>query len=140
LELARSLGVSDRVHLLGSRSEAQKAACLHVCELLAMPSRDIPSEPPEGFGIVYLEANLCGKPVIAARTGGVADAVEDGVNGLLVEPDRPDQVAEAAARLLSNPAEAAALGERGRRRACERFSWTAIAPQFRRAVTELTGA
>jgi len=135
--LADQLGVADRVHFLGSMSDAHKAACLQLCDVFVMPSRDIPSEPPEGFGIVYLEANLCGKPVIAARTGGVEDAVENGLNGLLVEPDRPDQVAEAATRLLANPEDAGRMGERGRQRALTHFTWEAIAPQFVTAVQSL---
>jgi phosphatidyl-myo-inositol dimannoside synthase len=135
--LAQRLGVADRVHFLGSVPDAQKTAWLWLCDVFAMPSRDIPSEPPEGFGIVYLEANLCGKPVIGARSGGVEDAVEEGVNGLLVEPDRPDQLAEAARRLLEDPDEARRLGEQGRKRVLERFTWQAVAPQFAEAVESL---
>ena len=137
VELGRQLGVEPRVHFLGGVSEQQKAACLHLCDLFVMPSRDLPSEPPEGFGIVYLEANVCGKPVIAARTGGVEDAVEDGVNGVLVEPDRPDQVADAAVRMLADPGLAAGLGSRGRQRALEQFTWNVVAPQFTEAVRDL---
>ena len=137
-DLADRLGVADRVHLLGSMPDAHKAACLELCEVFVMASRDIPSEPPEGFGIVYLEANLCGKPVIAARTGGVEDAVEHGLNGLLAEPDRPDQVAAAAIRLLANPQDARQMGERGRQRVLDRFTWEAIAPQFVASVQSLT--
>jgi phosphatidylinositol alpha-1,6-mannosyltransferase len=135
--LAGSLGVTDRVRFLGALSDEDKAAAVHLCDVLVMPSRDIPSEPPEGFGIVYLEANLCGKPVIGADTGGVSDAVEDGVNGLLVQPDRPNEVAEAAARLLRSPEFARRLGEQGKRRAVERFAWSVIAPQFAEAVRRI---
>jgi phosphatidylinositol alpha-1,6-mannosyltransferase len=140
LALARAEGVPDRVRLLGSVADADKIACLHLCDVMAMPSRDLPSEPPEGFGIAYLEANLCGKPVIAANSGGVSEAVEDGLNGLLIEPDSPAQVAAAAIRLLGDPALAGSLGEAGRRRAIERFAWPVIAPRFAQAVAELTQA
>jgi len=137
VELSRRLGVAPRVHFVGEVSEQQKAACLHLCDVFVMPSRDLPSEPPEGFGIVYLEANVCGKPVIAARTGGVEDAVEEGVNGILVEPEKPDQVAEAAAHLLTHADAAQALGTQGRQRVLERFTWGVIAPQFVEAVASL---
>lgn len=137
VELSWRMGVEGRVHFLGAASDEQKAACLHLCDVFVMPSRDIPAEPPEGFGIVYLEANACGKPVIAARTGGVEDAVEDGVNGLLVEPDSPDQVAEAALRLLTQPADAQAIGSRGRARVLQRFVWEVVAPQFVQAIRSL---
>jgi phosphatidylinositol alpha-1,6-mannosyltransferase len=137
-ELSRRLGVESRVHFVGAVSDEQKAACLHLCDVFVMPSRDIPTEPPEGFGIVYLEANVCGKPVIAARTGGVEDAVEDGVNGLLVEPDSPSQVAEAVERLLRDPDTARSIGARGRARVLERFTWDAVGPRFVGAIRSLT--
>jgi len=134
---AQDLGVGERVRMLGSASDADKVAALHLCSVFAMPSRDLPTEPPEGFGIVYQEANLCGKPVIGANTGGVAEAIEDGVSGLLIEPDAPEQFADAAIALLSDPALAASLGEAGGRRAAERFAWRAIAPSYAAAVAEL---
>jgi phosphatidylinositol alpha-1,6-mannosyltransferase len=139
IALAEDLGVHDRVRMLGSVSDEDKAAAFHLCDVFTMPSRDIASEPPEGFGIVYLEANLCGKPVIGANTGGVSDAIEDGVSGLLVEPDAPGQLAEAASRLLREPAYARSLGEAGRRRAAERFSWPVTASKYAAAIRELIG-
>jgi phosphatidylinositol alpha-1,6-mannosyltransferase len=140
LALAQTGGVADRVRLLGSVSDADKIACLHLCDVLAMPSRDLPSEPPEGFGIAYLEANLCGKPCIAADSGGVSEAVEDGLNGLLIDPDSPAQLAEAALRLLGDATLAESMGEAGRRRAVEHFAWPVIAPRFAQAVAGVTQA
>jgi len=137
IALAQARGVRERVRMLGSVSDEDKAAALHLCDVFTMPSRDIASEPPEGFGIVYLEANLCGKPVIGANTGGVAEAIEDGVSGLLVAPDAPDQLAAAATRLLSDLTRAKSLGESGRRRAVDCFSWRVIASAYATAVREL---
>jgi phosphatidylinositol alpha-1,6-mannosyltransferase len=136
-DLSRELGVESRVHFVGAINDRQKAACFHLCDVFAMPSRDIPSEPPEGFGIVYLEANACGKPVIAARTGGVEDAVEHEGSGLLVEPDSPTEVAEAAVQLLREPEAAQTMGARGKARVLERFAWDTVAPQFAEAVRSL---
>ncbi len=135
--LASEIGVDDHVHFLGAVGDEQKSAAVQLCSAFVMPSRDIPTAPPEGFGIVYLEANLCGKPVIAARTGGVEDAVEHGVNGLLIEPGSPEQVAAAAVALLGDADAAGAMGERGRERALERFAWPVIAPQFAGAVSSI---
>jgi len=134
------LHVGATVRMLGSASDADKVAALHLCSVFAMPSRDLPAEPPEGFGIVYQEANLCGKPVIGANTGGVAEAIEDGVSGLVIEPDAPHQFADAAITLLSDPGLASSLGEAGRRRAIDRFSWPVIGPQYAAAVGELSGS
>jgi glycosyltransferase involved in cell wall biosynthesis len=58
----------------------------------------------ETFGLVALEAMACGAPVIAARTGGVLDIVDDGVNGLYFDPDQPEQIGSLVQRLRDNPA------------------------------------
>lgn len=95
----------------------------------------------EPLGIVNLEAMACETPVVATRTGGIPEVVEDGVTGLLVpfvpgddvtrEPADPvafaGAIAERVNLLLADPASARALGRAGRLRAVERFSWRAIA-------------
>jgi starch synthase len=97
----------------------------------------------EPLGIVNLEAMACETAVVATRTGGIPEVVDDGVTGLLVpfepgddgsrEPVDADAFAAAIAarvnELVGNPARAAALGRAGRRRAIERFSWRTIAEQ-----------
>jgi glycosyltransferase involved in cell wall biosynthesis len=80
------------------------------------------SVAPEPFGIVLLEAMLLGKPLVSTTTGGPAEVVNDGQSGLLVEPGRPELLADAITRLLSDPAWAAALGARGRERLEREFA------------------
>ncbi len=77
----------------------------------------------EGFGIVYLEANLAGKPVIAGDSGGVRDAVRDGVNGLLVNPENIDEIKDAIIKLAKDKELRKKLGEQGRERAVKEFNW-----------------
>jgi len=85
----------------------------------------------EPLGIVNLEAMACEAPVVASAVGGIPEVVEDGVTGLLVPLD--DQFAgEFAARvneLLADPKRARHMGEAGRQRAIERFSWSAVAAE-----------
>jgi len=85
----------------------------------------------EGFGIVFLEAAACGVPQLAGRSGGAAEAVEDGVSGLVV--DRPESVNDVAAALntlLDDPARLRDMGERSRRRAVEQFTYDLLASRL----------
>lgn len=135
--LAGSSAAGDAVIFTGDVSPAELVALYHLCDVFVMTSRDVPDEPIEGFGLVYLEANACGKPVIGGRTGGVPDAVEHEVNGLLVDPERPDEIAGALLRLLAEPELAMRLGEQGRKRVLERFTWDHVATRFQQALVEL---
>jgi phosphatidylinositol alpha-1,6-mannosyltransferase len=85
-----------------------------------MPSRKIQGDV-EGFGIVYLEANLAGKPVIAGDSGGVRDAVLDGVNGLMVNPESKGEILGAILKLAGDRKLRRELGARGRQRAIKEF-------------------
>jgi glycosyltransferase involved in cell wall biosynthesis len=80
----------------------------------------------EGFGLVYLEASAQGLPVVAHAVGGVSEAVADGRTGLLVSPDRPEDLTAAFARVLADGALRRRLGEEGRRWA-RRTSWAGSA-------------
>lgn len=125
--LAAQLNVSDSVFFLGPVPSDEKLVALYsLCDVFIMPSRELPGRPDliEGFGISFIEANACGKPAIGGRSGGVPDAVENGISGLLVNPESADDIAEALIRLLTQGDFAETLGEKGRRRAEEQFTWT----------------
>lgn len=110
---AAALGVADRCHFLGRVPVEDLAALYSACAAFVMPARQ---EGPsvEGFGLVFREANLFGRPAVGARSGGVPDAIEHEQTGLLVPPDDPAAVAQALDRLLSDPAYADQLGAQGR--------------------------
>lgn len=116
----------DTLKVKDNCNEAEKWAWLQLCDIFIMPSRNIDGDF-EGFGIVYLEANLMAKPVIAGASGGVADAVLDGVNGLLINPEDNNAIAQAINTLLNNPELANSLGEQGKKRALVNFNWTKLA-------------
>ncbi len=91
--LSSRLRLSDRVHLLGHRSDLVDVySCFDVFALSSLR---------EGLPNVLLEAMAMGLPVVATRTGSVTDVIEDGVNGLLVDPGDEESLAAALARLLS---------------------------------------
>ena len=79
----------------------------------------------EGYGVVAREAMAYGRPVVASNVGGLPDAVEDGVTGLLVPPRDATALRAALVRLLDDPGLRRRLGELARARALERFSWDA---------------
>lgn len=94
------------------------------CDIFCMPSRFVKEEGSvEGFGIVYLEASLYGKPVIGGKTGGVEDAVIDGETGLLVDPENVNEIAQALIKLLTDQELSNKLGVQGRERVLREFDW-----------------
>lgn len=133
LGLAHDMRVSERLHLLGHVEMEELPRWYNACDLFVMPNRDINGDT-EGFGLVYLEANACGKPVIAGRAGGTGSAVEDGRNGLRVDGERVEAVEEAIAYLLENPAEAERMGCYGRERTARHFTSDQRAEIIRRLI------
>ncbi len=132
-KLAQELGVSGRVHLLGHVEMEELPRWYNACDLFAMPNRDINGDT-EGFGLVYLEANACGKPVIAGRAGGTGSAVEEGRSGLRVDGEKVEAVEEGIAFLLLHPEEAQRMGRYGRERTASRFTSDQRAEILRRLI------
>ena len=123
VKLTNQLRLGDRVKFLGQVASWDLPAYYQACHVFIMPSRQINTWDVEGFGIVYLEANLFGKPVIGGKSGGIAEAVVDGQTGLLVSPTDQDQIAKAAVRLLTDTAYAERLGLQGLERTTSQFDW-----------------
>lgn len=95
--LAEALGVGHAVHFLSALPHAQLADVYRASDLLLMPSHS------ESFGLVALEAQACGLPVLASRSGGLAHAVGSGTTGILLSSRDPEDWAEAAEGVLSSP-------------------------------------
>ncbi len=138
-ELASSRGLAGTARFLGAVSNGERDCWLRRADVFAMPSR-VPTGAlaGEGFGIVYLEANAYGKPVVAGNIAGALDAVADGVSGLLVDPTDAAAVGEAVTRLLLDRELAQRLGRDGAARARD-FSWPVIAGRVEAALLELAG-
>lgn len=116
IELAASLGVADRVCFLPPQTGANLPALYRAADLVAVPSYN------ESFGLVALEAQACGTPVLAAAVGGLVTAVRDGVSGVLIDGHDPVDWARVLARLLPDRLCRAALS-RGAERHARNFSW-----------------
>lgn len=123
-EIVRRSGLSRNVVFAGEVDPDDLPHFYNACDVFAMLPRVIAGTgDAEGFGIVFLEASACGKPVVGGRSGGVAEAVRDGVTGLLVDPEDVSAIREALIRVLSDAEYAARLGAEGRRIMLGEFSW-----------------
>lgn len=95
VNLIHELNISEDVIFHGPISEEEKEGLFKECELFIMPSKEIRNDHSvEGFGIVYIEANMYGKYVIAANSGGCPDAVINGVTGTIIPNNSPEEIAK----------------------------------------------
>ena len=135
--LARECGVRENVIFAGRVSDEELPLLYNACDVFIMCSREDRSRRgilAEGFGIALVEASACGKPVIAGKSGGVPDAVQDGRTGLLVNPDDSEAVAAAIVKVLREPGVAKTMGENGRKWVESEMNWTRAADEFEQAM------
>lgn len=132
--LTQQLTVKDTVHFLGRVSDEQLKHHYHQADIFVMPNREIAEAGSvEGFGIVFLEASASGLPVIAGRSGGAVEAVQDGKTGFLVPPDDAEALTKTLHRLLNDEELRQQLGQNGR-------SWVETTMNWDRAAQELAQA
>lgn len=134
-QLASELSVDDALIFIDNADDRQRSAWYQLADIFIMPSRQI-GDDFEGFGIVYLEANQAGKPVIAGRSGGVGDAVIDGLNGLLVDPESVDEIIAAIMKLLANDDLRQKLGKTGQERLKD-FLWPVQAKKISNFINKI---
>jgi D-inositol-3-phosphate glycosyltransferase len=132
MQLAASTGVGDRVVFFPPQPHERLADFYSAAEMVLVPSRS------ESFGLVALEAQACGTPVVAAAVGGLRYSVADGVSGYLVPGDDPADYAERILQLLRDPAEAARRSTAAAAHAAA-FSWESTASGIRDVYLEVAG-
>lgn len=128
-QLAGSLGLRKRVHLIGHREDVE--LCLAGMDLFVLPSLN------EGMGRALIEAMAAGLPAIATRVGGVPALIEDGRTGLLVPPADSHALARAIRDLAEDPARRRSLGEAGQASVTDRFSHVAMVCALERLYRDL---
>jgi phosphatidylinositol alpha-mannosyltransferase len=119
-----------RVTMLGTVPHAELPPYQVACGLLLAPSLG-----GESFGYVLVEAMAAGLPVVASRIPGYDEVVQDGQEGFLVPPGDPRAAADAAAKVLDDPALARTMGQAGRTRAA-RYDWAVVAEEIEAAYRE----
>ena len=126
---AEALAAGRPVRFLGWKSQAELAEQYRCASVVVLPSSLV-----EGLPNVVLEAMAFGRPVVATRTGGVLDVVQGGVNGALVEPGRPAELAAAIGSLLSDGDRLRTLGLAARRTATS-YAWGTVVPHLEAALS-----
>ena len=138
-ELAASLGIEENVRFLGVIEDWNRLRELYnICDIYIMTSRlQLKEGSVENFGIAFVEANACGRPVIGGRSGGVPEAIIDGKTGLLVDPENVGDIQKTIISLLENPSWAAKLGQNGRRRVETDLNWKKVGEKLESICREV---
>ena len=120
-----------QVTVINDFSEDEKPNLLAACDVVAHPSGN------ESFGIAFIEAWACGKPVIGARVGAIPSVIDEGQDGLLFRYPDLDSMAQAILELLANPSRRTRMGEAGRRKVLENYTWEIVTSRLRAVYTEV---
>jgi glycosyltransferase involved in cell wall biosynthesis len=125
-EKINATALEEQVHVCPPVTGSEKLAAYRWADVFVYPSYD------EGMPMAVIEAMACGLPIIASKVGGLPDLVTEGVNGLLVEAGRPQQIASAISRLAEEPLMRASMGQQSYQRAISDYD-------FENRVTQLVG-
>jgi len=123
-----ALGIADLVRFAGAVPHDQTADFYNAADIVLLPNREEEGEV-DGLPLVFLEAGACARPVIGGKAGGTAEAVRDGINGLLVEGRDPQAIAAAICDLLGDEGRRQAMGREGLAMA-QNWGWGARAEKF----------
>ncbi len=126
--LAEREGLSGHVRFHGELPDEALVACYQQCDLFVLPNRQV-GRDIEGFGMVLVEAQACGKPVVAGTSGGTAETMSVPETGRLVAADDVAQLADVLVTLLRDAPGRERMGRAARRWAVEHFDWEQLSRQ-----------
>jgi glycosyltransferase involved in cell wall biosynthesis len=130
-QLTQALGLSAHVNFVGQRPQSELPLWYSAASAVVLPSSS------EGLPRVMLEAMACGAPFIGTPISGVVDHVRDGETGFLVSTRDPAQLAACLKRVIADPAQALAVGHRGRVHAHTQLAWSTVMERFRVACLQV---
>lgn len=131
-DLARKLGVVEKVKFYGRVSEQEKQNLLQQADIFMMLSEKTASGDVEGFGIAILEANAQGIPAIGSINCGIEDAIEDQFSGRMVNPHKPEEVCEAVVEIMKNHQTYASQAKNH----AKQFDWNIVIEQYIRVLSK----
>ena len=121
-------GVADQVQLLGEVDDETMISCYQQCDLFALANRQV-GRDIEGFGMVLVEAQSCGRPVLAGASGGTRETMRIGETGIIVPCEEPQRLAEELTTLLSDRDRLESMGRAARPWVVENLDWNALTEQ-----------
>lgn len=130
---ASEAGQKERVIFAGVVSFDELPLFYSACDVFVLPS----TSRLEAFGLVSVEAMACQKPVLISNIPGVREVIDDGVEGLLIEPIDPKDIAQKASRILSDDSLAHKMGQNGRNRVEKEYTWTKVASRLEKLYKTL---
>ncbi|NIV30404.1 MAG: glycosyltransferase [Anaerolineae bacterium] len=135
-DMVDALPPEQRAHtaIVSDFSEEEKPNLLAASDVFVLPSGQ------ESFGIAFVEAWACGKPVVGARIGAIPSVINEGRDGLLFAYQDADDLAQAILALLADPCRRTGMGEAGRRKVLENYTWEIVTDQLRAVYTRVISA
>lgn len=118
--------LTNNVELRGEPNDGELIECYQQCDLFVLPNRTVDGDF-EGFGMVLVEAQACGRPVLAGDSGGTRETMQVGTTGRIVDCTRSEPLAEAIVDLLGDPAQRESMGHAARELTLTRFDWPQLA-------------
>ena len=119
---AEDLGLGEKIEFLGSQAQSRVLQAYRECDLFVLPCRIAADGDRDGLPNVIVEAQSQSLPIISTPISGIPELIENGNNGLLVEPDNPDQLAKAIESLSGDPKRRKSMGEYGLKIVHEKFN------------------
>lgn len=138
-KLIRQYKLESYIGFLGYVRDETIPSYYTEADIFVLPSIVDDRGDTEGLGVVFLEANACGTPVIGSAVGGIVDVIEDGYNGFQVQPKNPEELADRILQLASANELRRRMGENGRKRVVQKFNWATIANEINIVYNNLVG-
>lgn len=127
-QLVQQHGVADHVQFLGEVNDETMIRCYQQCDLFALPNRQV-GRDIEGFGMVLVEAQACGRPVLAGASGGTRETMDIGRTGVVVPCEKAEALATEVTRLLLDRDGLEEMGKAARPWVVEHLDWNALSKQ-----------